>query len=500
MFEPPYPPYDPIDKAGYDTVVRRWPVILTGIVDHLHRLVHDYTLESQGLPDADDKRAVLAEKIKEGQAIIQKISGLKARMARDRELEEIPQDGEAYVDEYNAELQRLAQTSQNTWFTAPWLYAECYLYRLFRAYFKQTTHWCDFDPFFAQKQEMFKNSGSAIYQIATTMHELESEKTKIEGDPEKLGVLFKEMIQMCLWCDLSLLTHLSPSDIEHLQTVGKDAQEARKEFILKDDQDNVWEHIKSLKDKGSRCDFILDNEGIFFNTQLFTDFVFADFLVTHTPYFSQVVFHPKLFPWFVSDVTPTDFEATISSLLSSSFFPPESSMSSPASVAHLEQMVNRWKSYLKDGTFTLSTNLGGADTKRMAEFWTSPWPYWNMKERESELWKWLSGSGLVIFKEVRPLGGSFALLSLRTNKADVAVGVPQEVADKLDVRGEKWRVSGKYVVLLGVSCCLLKTDVPALKICAGKLPSERAMKKPYVYITASQFVKDILRFVGKPIT
>jgi hypothetical protein len=59
--------------------------------------------------------------------------------------------------------------------------------------------------------------------------------------------------------DLSLLTHLSPSDIEHLQTVGKEAQEARKEFILKDDQDAVWTYIKTLANQGKRLDFVLDN-------------------------------------------------------------------------------------------------------------------------------------------------------------------------------------------------------------------------------------------------
>jgi len=42
-----------------------------------------------------------------------------------------------------------------------------------------------------------------------------------------------------------------------------------------------------------------------------------------------------------------------------------------------------------------------------------------------------------------PLAGSFPLLSLRTNKADVVVGIPQETADELDARGEKWKVSGK---------------------------------------------------------
>ena len=42
-----------------------------------------------------------------------------------------------------------------------------------------------------------------------------------------------------------------------------------------------------------------------------------------------------------------------------------------------------------------------------------------------------------------PLAGDFPILSLRTNKADVAVGVEQAAADELDARGEKWRVNGK---------------------------------------------------------
>jgi hypothetical protein len=31
------------------------------------------------------------------------------------------------------------------------------------------------------------------------MNELESQKATLESDPAKLEVLFKEMIQMCLW-------------------------------------------------------------------------------------------------------------------------------------------------------------------------------------------------------------------------------------------------------------------------------------------------------------
>ena len=36
-------------------------------------------------------------------------------------------------------------------------------------------------------------------ELASSMHEIEIEKDKIKSDPAKLSVLFKEMIQMCLW-------------------------------------------------------------------------------------------------------------------------------------------------------------------------------------------------------------------------------------------------------------------------------------------------------------
>lgn len=50
---------------------------------------------------------------------------------------------------------------------------------------------------------------------------------------------------------------MTPEDIENLQTIGRDAQNARKGFILKDDQSAAWEHITTLKD--ARIDFVLDN-------------------------------------------------------------------------------------------------------------------------------------------------------------------------------------------------------------------------------------------------
>ncbi|KAJ7619435.1 DUF89 domain-containing protein [Roridomyces roridus] len=463
MFEAPYPPYDPTDPEGfsYTTVVHRWPVIITGVIDRLHRLSHDLCLEMNA-SEIETEKQTFKLRIDEAKGIIEKISRLKYDMGRNYIMQEIPEDGEP-AQVYNSELQRLEKNAKNTWFTAPWLFAECYLYRLLRSYFVETTEWSSFDPFASQKTETFKQSSRAIYQIATTMHELEDEHVKIESDSDKLGILFKEMIQMCLWSvplDLSLLTHLSTSDIEHLQTVGKDAQAARSDFILRDDQGTVWNHVKSLTQ--GRVDFVLDNGGCC----LFTDLVFADFLVTYTPHVATVVFHPKLIPWFVSDVTPNDFSETISSLLDPTFLPPLPEMS----YDHLQSMVQRWKTYIDKGVFTLSvpaaTPLGGGVGAETGEFWTTPLPYWDLQLHAPELWSFLKDSDLVIFKGVvisyrkltgdvqwpawtpfstalGPLAGSFPLLSLRTNKADVVVGIDREVAEQLDGSGSKWRVDGK---------------------------------------------------------
>ncbi|KAJ3965874.1 DUF89 domain-containing protein [Lentinula raphanica] len=351
-------------------------------------------------------------------------------MARDYVMEPIPMDGEAHVDLYNSELEKLAQDSKNTWFKAPWLYAECYLYRLLRSYFVQTTHWKDYDPFHAQKLDVFTKSGPSIYGIATIMHELESEKEALEADPSKLKVLFQEMIQMCLWgnaTDLSLLTHISLAEIEKLQSVGKEMQAARKEFILRDDQEKAWDHLMTVKD--GRVDFVLDNAGF----ELFTDLVFADFLVTYTPYVSQVVFHPKLIPWFVSDVTPPDFSETIKYLSDPSLFlskPIQGDSSGQSSSTteeggrqgHLQKLVDRLRRYVEEEVFLLSvpsgTGLGGGLTgttsstsaaaavasttapahSSLAEFWTAHVPYWDMETHDRQLWEFLRKSDLVVFK------------------------------------------------------------------------------------------------------
>ena len=42
-------------------------------------------------------------------------------------------------------------------------------------------------------------NGARNAEISTTIHEIEDQKAILESDPDKLEVLFKEMVQMCLW-------------------------------------------------------------------------------------------------------------------------------------------------------------------------------------------------------------------------------------------------------------------------------------------------------------
>lgn len=124
---------------------------------------------------------------------------------------------------------------------------------------------------------------------------------------------------------------------------------------------------------------------------------------------------PKLIPWFVSDVLPPDFTETLSLLADPATFsspsPTPDGSSTPSDVPlipqesyeHLAVMVKRWQKYVDEGVFKLSVPLdtplgGGGEKGRKAEFWTTPYPYWEMENLDRELIQDLKRSGLVVFK------------------------------------------------------------------------------------------------------
>lgn len=190
-----------------------------------------------------------------------------------------------------------------------------------------------------------------------------------------------------------------------------------------------------------------------------------------------MVFHPKLIPWFVSDVTPADFKQTITSLLDPDFFL-QLIKNSPAVLSemvmdHPTHLASRWMNYLDNGTFSLAipmnSPLGGGKYSALEQFWIGPWPYWDMQLHAPELFSELKKSDLVVFKgdlnyrkltgdvlwpawtpfstALGPLAGSFPILSLRTNKATVVVGIDKKVAESLDDSNNRWRSNGRYALI-----------------------------------------------------
>jgi len=67
-------------------VLRRWPIIITKVIDEINQRCHDFSLDiKRGVSPKD----VLDAKIKEALAIVNEISKLKYEMARDRPIKSV---------------------------------------------------------------------------------------------------------------------------------------------------------------------------------------------------------------------------------------------------------------------------------------------------------------------------------------------------------------------------------------------------------------------------
>ncbi|KAJ9119330.1 hypothetical protein QFC24_005801 [Naganishia onofrii] len=384
----------------------RWPTIITNIVSTLSNEIHTLTLT---LPNSDDQvnstdskeETITYIKIEEGKEIIRALSALKHDMGRNKALSDIDDDGGSNVDCYNTHLKALREggTEDDTWFTAAWLFAECYLYRRIRTLFANTQHWTAYDPFFLSKEETYKSSSTAMIHLAKSLLALDERKdllTNFEESDSVLEIIFLEMMQAALWgnaTDLSLLVDLKYEDLQKLQSVGAAAQAENAKYILRNDFARVWEHVKVQKD--ARVDIVLDNAGF----ELYTDLILADFLVSHTPFVKQVVFHPKTIPWFVSDTLPYDFTWAIESLKDESFFTQHAPDITSSDLSALKALGERWSRHMDSEVFKLSipttTPLGSPSS---ADFWTTQYSYQYLPTEAPELLAELKKSTLVIFK------------------------------------------------------------------------------------------------------
>ncbi|KAJ1920772.1 Hairy/enhancer-of-split with YRPW motif protein 2 [Tieghemiomyces parasiticus] len=448
MATPAHPPRPALkgEKVGtfaYLTIKDRLPQIVAKVVDHLYRTYS--SLEETG---------VNAERIREAKVVIEELGRLRYEMTTDKPLTPIPADNQPDHEVWNRLL--ATEFPGATWFSATWLFSECYMYRRIYHHFAVTTQWRDFDFFAEQKESTFHASHQAVGVLADRVLALCTE-AQSDKDPaaESRRVAFTELAQASLWgnrTDLSLLVNLNLADIHSIQSGTEDIAD----FVVVNQLATWWDRLSQTPadQPADRIDLVLDNSGF----EVFVDMVLAHWLVV-AGYCGKVVFHCKAIPWFVSDTTIADFHWVVDTCRD------RFQAAQITDAAHLDGLVTlatQWQAHLDAGRWELQAD----------SFWTSPYAFHHLPSAAPALFTDLQRSAAVVFKgdlnyrklvydcewplttpfpeALGPLaqpGTALPVVALRTSKCDLMVGVAEGQAEQLDQRDSDWLVNGKFAVM-----------------------------------------------------
>ncbi|KPI45975.1 uncharacterized protein AB675_658 [Cyphellophora attinorum] len=418
-----------------ETARIRWPRIVQDMIDDVESTIRD-----------QDHSLVVAE---DGTKIARRLTDLKRDIIDDKPLTTLPSQASPDFQWVN---DRIEESNSWSWLDSPWLFTECYMYSRVRSIFLESSSWKTYDVFERQKKSTFINSQVAVQELALRYIDTVSELADSRMTPEQQSALFLEMAQVALWgnaTDLSMLTHLSIEDLQSLQ--GRETIQKQQRNIVDNDLPQVWAYLTSAEfTSGERMiDIVLDNSGF----ELFTDMVFAAYLLEFN-IAKRIRFHVKDFPWFVSDAMTSDVQWLLEALKSTQYF---------ANRACMDALSSRLEGLFEDGKIEIASHW----------FWTAGSSYHEMHERAPELVADLKSRDLVIFKGdlhyrkltndglwphltsfKRALGplvrqGGPRILSLRTNKADVCVGLESEEQLKeleAECPNGGWVRNGKYAV------------------------------------------------------
>ncbi|KAG9666932.1 DUF89 domain protein, partial [Aureobasidium melanogenum] len=423
-------------SMAQQTAITRWPNIVQGMIDDVEN-----TAATAGPSQQDTART-----------IVQSLSKMKNEIAKNQPLSPL---NAAYGRDIGGFNTLLADGGNYTWHASPWLLAECYMYRRVATIFAASSDpfWKAYDVFKRQKDETFAKSRNAVEELAMRYINV-TDKVGFASSPnwsEEQKMLFVEMTQVALWgnaTDLSLLSNLSLDQIQGLQ--GAEAILKSRKNIVDDDTEDVWRYLSRTPSADRRIDIVLDNAGF----EFFTDVVYAAYLV-RSGIAQCIKFHVKDIPWFVSDVTPDDVDSLFQHLENHEIFPDR---------RYLDPLIQQLHEYFETGKMSI----------RQHPFWTTAYSFHEMETEGAGIVKSLSCSSLVIFKgdlnyrkltrdglwphttsfaeAIGPLGkgSGLRILALRTNKADVCVGLESEehVARlEQEAPGSAWVRNGKYAVI-----------------------------------------------------
>lgn len=326
------------------------------------------------------------------------------------------------------------QFGDYSWLSGPWLYLECYMYRVIKLFFINAGH-PDYDIFNNLKQSTLKLSDLGIIELSKKLLTFD-----FNLDESVKLTFFREFLDVSLWgnaTDLSLLAGVV--SLEEMQSIqGEKTRKENEKNIIVNDSPKLF---KFLESHNKQFDIVLDNSGF----ELFSDLVFAIYLIKAN-LTKKVKFHCKQVPWFVSDVLPKDFDELFGELKN-------------YDNEYVAGFLQTCQDYLKSGAFEIASH----------KFWTLPNYFWDI-DQFPDLYEELKTADVLLFKgdlNYRKLTGDMhwprttkfetalqnlstlglPIVTLRTCKADVVVGLPEGKEDELKKVDPNWSATGKYAVV-----------------------------------------------------
>ncbi|XP_052747953.1 damage-control phosphatase ARMT1-like isoform X2 [Galleria mellonella] len=489
---------------AYYSLKGRLPIILTKVIDYLSR--DGSRIKSTHNASDEDIRGY-----------IQYITKLKNDLLTNKKYDLLTVD----TPEANRWNEWILSSENSYYFTNTWVFSECYVYRRLREGCELSKSLKNFDPFEEQKEHALKSNIELMCVVADKLVTMlpASGKDKRKAD-------FVTLLKICLWankCDLSLsmgepVSFTADGNATKSQTKVNVAPVIDpfqmiidlKEKLLVDDSAKIADQViakaenmgkavegpppelpiakGSASSKGSPepasptepeegvelpkvpCpakmttpqavifDIVCDNSAY----ELFSDVCVAHFLVSQK-IVQKVRFHVKKIPWFVSDVTPRDFNYLLQQCKNATYRREVPSDPAPEGAAeprvvtsdNLRTVAQQWQQYIDDGTFIVMCD----------DFWTSPHVFKDMKRYDSDVYRKLQFAVAVLFKgdlNYRKLLGEknwnpttgfetalqgftpAPVIALRTVKADLICGLPKGKYEQLSKINEKWMETGDY--------------------------------------------------------
>lgn len=327
---------------------------------------------------------------------------------------------------------------EKNWLDVAWFPAEIYFFRriLQATGYYQPGCGQGVDPYHSQKQHGMAGTAQAL---APWCMEIEQWSASLDRDRPPAAELFVRMLPAAVWgnqADQSVF----PAGTE--QPGRPDEGSLTANLLVNDARAAAEALVERGRAHPPRVDFVLDNCGM----ELAYDLLLADFLLL-SGLAGRITFHAKMYPTYVSDVTPPDVTELLDYIEQSDGVP-------AAERAALQRLSWRLMTALADGRLQIQTH----------PFWVSPGAGWEMP---ADLWADLHTADLIINKgdanyrrsigdrrwpEITDFSAVTAyrpapLLAVRVLKADVVVGLKPGQAEQIAAQDPAWMTSGRWALI-----------------------------------------------------